>query len=106
MAHTAAANIAAQIRGEQPTHKKAFGDIKAVCVMDAGNNGVIILADKMLPPRQHGVLNPRTTSPPDEVRLREVLPLEDAARLCTTALKSASPALSREARPAAIPAVM
>jgi hypothetical protein len=30
MAHTAAANIAAQIRGEQPTHTKDFGDIKAV----------------------------------------------------------------------------
>ncbi|WP_454857435.1 NAD(P)/FAD-dependent oxidoreductase [Promicromonospora soli] len=58
MAHTAAANIAAQVRGEQPTHAKAFGDIKAVCVMDAGNNGVIILADKMLPPRKHGVLIP------------------------------------------------
>ncbi len=58
MAHTAAANIAAQIRGEKPTNTKAFGDIKAVCVMDAGNNGVIILADKMLPPRKHGVLIP------------------------------------------------
>lgn len=57
-AHTAAANIAAQIRGETPTHTKPFGDIKAICVMDAGNNGVIILADKMLPPRQHGVLIP------------------------------------------------
>jgi len=58
MAHTAAGNIAAQIKGEQPTLTKAFGDIKAVCVMDAGNNGVIILADKMLPPRKHGVLIP------------------------------------------------
>jgi sulfide:quinone oxidoreductase len=58
MAHTAAANIAAQIRGEKPTRTKAFGDIKAVCVMDAGNNGVIILADKMLPPRKHGLLIP------------------------------------------------
>jgi sulfide:quinone oxidoreductase len=58
MAHTAAANIAAQIRGEEPTRTKAFGDIRAVCVMDAGNNGVIILADKMLPPRKHGVLIP------------------------------------------------
>jgi sulfide:quinone oxidoreductase len=58
MAHTAAANIAAQIRGEKPTRTKAFGDIRAVCVMDAGNNGVIILADKMLPPRKHGVLIP------------------------------------------------
>jgi sulfide:quinone oxidoreductase len=57
-AHTAAKNIAAQIRGETPDHTQAFGDIPAVCVMDAGNNGVIILADKMLPPRKHGVLIP------------------------------------------------
>jgi NADH dehydrogenase FAD-containing subunit len=58
MAHTAASNIASQIRGEEPQASKGFGDIKAVCVMDAGNNGVIILADKMLPPRKHGVLIP------------------------------------------------
>ncbi|WP_165372564.1 NAD(P)/FAD-dependent oxidoreductase [Nocardioides iriomotensis] len=58
MAHVAARNIAAQIRGEEPTDEKAFGDIKAICVMDAGNNGVVILADKMLPPRKHGVLIP------------------------------------------------
>jgi sulfide:quinone oxidoreductase len=58
MAHTAASNIAAQVKGEQPSESKGFGDIKAVCVMDAGNNGVIILADKMLPPRKHGVLIP------------------------------------------------
>jgi sulfide:quinone oxidoreductase len=57
-AHVAARNIAAQIRGEQPTTHEAFGDIPAVCVMDAGNNGVLILADKMLPPRKHGVLIP------------------------------------------------
>ncbi len=57
-AAVAAANITAQIRGETPTHEKAFGDIPAVCVMDAGNNGVVILADKMLPPRKHGVLIP------------------------------------------------
>lgn len=54
----AARNIAAQIRGERPQSRKAFGDIPAVCVMDAGNNGVVILADKMLPPRKHGVLIP------------------------------------------------
>jgi len=58
MAHVAARNIASQIKGEPPASRKAFGDIPAVCVMDAGNNGVIILADKMLPPRKHGVLIP------------------------------------------------
>ena len=57
-AHTAAANIAAQIVGTGPVREKPFGEIPAVCVMDAGNNGVIILADKMLPPREHGVLLP------------------------------------------------
>lgn len=58
MAHVAAKNIAAQIRGEVPKHEKEFGEIPAVCIMDAGNNGVLILADKMLPPRKHGLLIP------------------------------------------------
>jgi NADH dehydrogenase FAD-containing subunit len=57
-AHIAAKNIAAQIRGDLPNNHKAFGEIPAVCVMDAGDNGVIILADHMLPPRKHGVLIP------------------------------------------------
>ena len=57
-AHVAAKNIVAQIKGEPPQAHKTFGDIPAVCVMDAGNNGVLILADKMLPPRKHGVLIP------------------------------------------------
>ncbi len=57
-AHIAASNIAAQVRGQQPTARKEFGDIPAVCVMDAGNNGVLILADKMLPPRKAGVMIP------------------------------------------------
>jgi sulfide:quinone oxidoreductase len=54
----AAANIVARARGEQPHAHKAFGEIPAVCVLDAGNNGVLILADRMLPPRKHGVLVP------------------------------------------------
>src|SRR5215207_6874743 len=35
-----------------------IADMPAVCIMDAGNNGVIILADHMLPPRKHGVMIP------------------------------------------------
>lgn len=58
MAHVAAQNIASQIRGEEPARREGFGDIPAVCIMDAGNNGVVILADKMLPPRKHAVMIP------------------------------------------------
>ena len=58
MAHVAASNIASQIRGEEPTREEAFEDIPAICVLDAGNNGVMILADKMLPPREHAVMIP------------------------------------------------
>jgi NADH dehydrogenase FAD-containing subunit len=58
MAHVAATNIASQIRGDAPTKEEGFADIPAVCIMDAGNNGVAILADKMLPPRKHGVMIP------------------------------------------------
>jgi sulfide:quinone oxidoreductase len=58
MAHIAAKNIAAQIKGEAPEAHETFGEMPAVCVMDAGNNGVIILADHMMPPRKHGVLIP------------------------------------------------
>ena len=58
MAHVAAKNIASQIKGEEPKATEAFKDVTAICVMDAGNNGVVILADHMLPPRKHGVLIP------------------------------------------------
>jgi sulfide:quinone oxidoreductase len=58
MAHVAAANIATQIRGNPPTRRESFAEMPAVCIMDAGNNGVVILADRMLPPRKHAVMLP------------------------------------------------
>jgi sulfide:quinone oxidoreductase len=58
MARVAAANIASQIRGEQPSREESFAGIPAVCIMDAGNNGVIILADRMLPPRKRALMIP------------------------------------------------
>jgi sulfide:quinone oxidoreductase len=58
MAHVAATNIVSQIRGEVPSKQESFGEMPAICIMDAGNNGVAILADRMLPPRKHGVLIP------------------------------------------------
>ena len=58
MAKVAARNIAAAVKGEPPVSHKEFGEMAAVCMMDAGNNGVLILADHMLPPRKGGVMIP------------------------------------------------
>jgi NADH dehydrogenase FAD-containing subunit len=58
MAKVAARNIAAAIKGEPPASHKDFADMAAVCMMDAGANGVMILADHMLPPRKAAVMIP------------------------------------------------
>lgn len=58
MARVAAANIASQIRGEEPTKEENFAEIPALCIMDAGNNGAAIVADRMLPPRRWGMIIP------------------------------------------------
>ena len=58
MAKVAARNIAAAIKGQPPASHKDFGDMAAVCMMDAGANGVMILADHMLPPRKAAVMIP------------------------------------------------
>lgn len=33
-----------------------FGDVPAVCMIDVGNNGMVIPADRMFPPRKHCAL--------------------------------------------------
>jgi len=58
MAKVAAGNIAAAIRGEPPAGHQDFGQLAAVCTMDAGSNGVMVLADHLLPPRKAAVMIP------------------------------------------------
>jgi sulfide:quinone oxidoreductase len=58
MARVAAANIASQVRGLPPVKEENFAEIPAVCVMDGGNTGVMLLADRMLPPRKRAVMIP------------------------------------------------
>ena len=58
MAKVAARNIASAIRGEPLSSHKEFGEMAAICMMDAGNNGVMILARHMLPPHKAAVMIP------------------------------------------------
>lgn len=58
MAKVAARNIVARARGGEATERQDFGEIPAVCIMDAGNNGVIILGDHLLPPRRAAAMIP------------------------------------------------
>jgi sulfide:quinone oxidoreductase len=58
MAKVAARNIAAAVKRKPLSSHKEFGEMAAVCMMDVGNNGVLILADHVLPPRKAGVMTP------------------------------------------------
>lgn len=58
MAKIAAGNIAADLKGEPPRKHKDFAHMPAVCLLDAGNNGVLILADHMLAPRKAAAMIP------------------------------------------------
>ena len=57
MAKVVAHNIATDIYGGEPK-ELAYGDIPAICVMDAGNMGMMILGDKMLPDRNIATIIP------------------------------------------------
>jgi sulfide:quinone oxidoreductase len=57
MAKTAAHNIAAAITGGEPK-ELPFADIKALCVMDAGSQGVVLLSERIFKPRKIELLIP------------------------------------------------
>lgn len=57
MAKIVAHNIAASIHGE-PLIERAPAEIDAKCVLDAGNNGIIMTSDRFLEPREHAWLIP------------------------------------------------
>ncbi len=57
-AHVAAKNIVDQVRGRAPSTAREFARIPALCIMDAGNNGVAMIADHMLPPRRAAIMVP------------------------------------------------
>ncbi len=57
MAKVAAHNIAAEITGGRPK-EKPFAKIPALCIMDAGKQGVILLSDRIFRPRRIELLIP------------------------------------------------
>jgi sulfide:quinone oxidoreductase len=57
MAKVAAHNIAAEILGTEP-REKPFGDIAPLCLMDAGNMGMLIVLDKVFKPRRFELMLP------------------------------------------------
>jgi len=57
MAKVAAHNIAAAITGGQPK-ELPFGDIRPLCIMDAGSQGMIIGLDRVFKPRKFEIMIP------------------------------------------------
>lgn len=57
MGHIVARNIAADIAGS-PLEERPFGDIDALCILDAANSGVILATDHVFKPRKRETLVP------------------------------------------------
>lgn len=57
-AKIAVQNIISDIEGKNILHKRSWGKIPGVCVMDAGHKEVIILSDHLYKPRKFAVMVP------------------------------------------------
>jgi len=57
MGHIAAHNIVADITGHKP-EERPFGLIDALCILDGGDNGLILAIDHIFPPRKREILFP------------------------------------------------
>jgi len=57
MAKVAAHNIVAEIT-RKPPKELPFPDIRALCIMDAGKQGVILISNRIFPPRKYEILIP------------------------------------------------
>ena len=57
MGKAAAHNIVATIKGEQP-RELPFADIKPLCIMDAGSQGMIIVLERVFRPRRYEIMIP------------------------------------------------
>ena len=79
MAKVAAHNIAAAITGGEP-REMPFGDIRPLCIMDAGTQGMIIGLDRVFKPRKFEVMLPGPWAHWAKLGFRALLHDQDEAR--------------------------
>lgn len=73
MGKIAAKNIVHAIKGTGKFIKKSFGDMPAICIMDAGNKEVVILGNHLFKPRQFEIMLPDITGDLGKVVLEKYM---------------------------------